>query len=555
MCQQDSRQEAFQLREWTLGQILDHVVSRFPEREAMIYPERNYRQTWREFAALVDRLARGLMAIGIGKGEKVAIWATNVPYWVALQFATARIGAILLTMNTNYRDREIRYQLEQSECENIFLIEGQREYSYLEVIYRLLPELRTMPRGQQGFAELPNMRRVCFLGDQEQEGMYSMPEILELGKSVTDAEYESRKAEVRPWDVVNIQYTSGTTGLPKGAMLTHVGIGLNAYWIGRNMRVTENDKLCLTVPLFHCFGCVLGTLVCANHGAAMVILESFNTTNVLKAVDSERCTILHGVPTMFLAELEHRNFKKYDVSCLRTGVMGGALCPEVLMRRVMNELHIPEITICYGQTEVSPVMTQTDIHDSLPQRCQTVGKAMPGVEVKIIDPASGRELPRGQEGEIVSRGYNTMHGYYNKPEKTALKIDKDGWLHSEDLGTMDEDGYVRVTGRIKDIIIRGGENISPKEIEVCLLDLEGIIDAQVVSVPSRKYGEEVGAFIQLREGATVTEKDVRNHCRGKLAMFKIPRYVHFVDSYPLTASGKIQKFRLREMAAELWPER
>lgn len=548
------RQAQFELREWTLGQILDHTVARFPDREAIVYTDRNYRQTWREFADVVDQFAKGLMALGVQKGEKVAVWATNVPYWVALQFATAKIGAVLLTVNTNYREHELRYLLRQSECENIFLIDSLRDHDYLATLYKLVPELRTHGRGELRCAGLPHLKRVCFLGAEKHRGMYSVPEILAMSVMVDDAAYQARQDSLDPWDEINMQYTSGTTGFPRGVMLTHVGVGLNGYWIGRHQGFTEQDRLCLPVPLFHCYGCVLGVSACVNHGTTMVILESYNPLKVLDAVDSERCTALYGVPTMFLAELEHKLFKRFDVSSLRTGIMAGSVCPEPLMRRVVEDMYMKEITICYGLTEASPVMTQSDIHDPLSLRCETVGCAMPGIEVRVSDPDTCEELPRGQVGEILCRGYNIMKGYYKMPEDTAKAISPEGWLHSGDLGVMDEHGYVRVTGRIKDMIIRGGENVYPREVEEFLLQMDGVLDVQVVAVPSRKYGEEVGAFVIPRPGADLLPEDVRDYCRGKIAWFKIPKYVAVVESFPLTASGKIQKYKLREMAAERWPE-
>ncbi len=548
------RQALFELREKTLGQILDETVARIPDKEAIVYADRNYRQTWREFADTVDLFAKGLMALGVQKGEKVAVWASNVPYWVTLQFATAKIGAILITVNTNYREHELEYLLNQSECENIFIMDSLRDHDYIDTLYTLAPELRYQSRDRLSFARLPHLRRVCFLGVEKHRGMYSVPEILSMSVMTDDAEYQARQDSLDPWDAINMQYTSGTTGFPKGVMLTHVGVGLNGYWIGRNQRFTDEDRVCLPVPLFHCFGCVLGVSACVNHGACMVILEAYNPLHVLAAVDSERCTALYGVPTMFLAELEHKMFKRFDVSSLRTGIMAGSVCPEPLMRRVVEDMYMKDITICYGLTEGSPVMTQSDPDDPLHLRCETVGCAMPGIEVRIGDPETCEELPRGEVGEILCRGYNVMKGYYNMPEETARTISPDGWLHSGDLGTMDEDGYVRVTGRIKDMIIRGGENVYPREIEEFLMGMPGVLDIQVVAVPSRKYGEEVGAFIIVRPDVPVAPEDVRAFCRGKIAWYKIPRYIAVVDGFPLTASGKIQKFKLREMAAERWPE-
>ena len=548
------RQSLFELREKTLGQILDETVARFPDQDALVYADRGYRQTWREFADTVDAFAKGLMALGVSKGEKVAVWATNVPYWVTLQFATAKIGAILITVNTNYREHELRYLLNHSECENIFLIDTLRDHAFVDTLYAIAPELRRQGRSQLRCAALPHLKRVCYLGAEKFRGMYSVPEILGLAVMVSDDDYRARQAEHDPWDVINMQYTSGTTGFPKGVMLTHVGVGLNGYWIGRNMGFTEKDRLCLCVPLFHCFGCVLGVMACVNHGTCMVIVEKFNPLAVLAAVDGERCTALHGVPTMFLAELEHKLFKRFDVSSLRTGIMAGSTCPEPLMRRVVEEMNMKDITICYGLTEGSPVMTQSDVNDPLSLRCETVGCAMPGIEVRVADPETCEELPRGQVGEILCRGYNVMKGYYKMPEETARTISPDGWLHSGDLGIMDEAGYVRVTGRIKDMIIRGGENVYPREVEEFLMGMPDVMDVQVVGVPSRKYGEEVAAFIIPRKGAAIAPEDVRAFCRGQIAWYKIPRHIAVVDAFPLTASGKIQKFRLREMAAERWPE-
>ena len=548
------RQKQFVLREWTLGRVLDETVARYPDNDAVVYVDRDYRQTWREFAATVDDLAKGLMGLGVQRGEKVAVWATNVPYWVALQFATAKIGAILITVNTNYREHEIRYLLTQSECENLFIIDGYRDHDYIQTLYAIAPELRTQARDCFKCAALPHLKRVMFLGSEKHRGMYSVPEITAMSIMTTDEEYAARQAALDPWDVINMQYTSGTTGFPKGVMLTHVGVGLNGYWIGQHQRFTGEDRVCLPVPLFHCFGCVLGVSACVNHGATMVILEGFNPLHMLEAIDSERCTAVYGVPTMFLAALEHKMFKRFDVSSLRTGIMAGSVCPEPLMRRVTEDMFMKEITICYGLTEASPVMTQSDIHDPLDIRCATVGCAMPGIEVKIADPDTCAELPRGEVGEIMCRGYNVMKGYYNLPEATAATVTPDGWLHSGDLGVMDENGYVRVTGRIKDMIIRGGENVYPREVEEFLLGMEGVLDVQVVAVPSFKYGEEVGAFIIPKPGYDIQPEDVRDHCRGKIAWYKVPRYIAVVDGFPLTASGKIQKFKLREMAGQRWPE-
>ena len=547
--------EPFVLREQTLGQVLDATVERFPDNDAIVYADRGYRQTWREFGRTVDELAKGLMGIGIGKGEKVAIWATNVPYWVALQFATAKIGAVLITVNTSYREHEVRYLLTQSECENLFIIDGYRDHDFIQTLYAVAPELRTRSRATMQSATLPHLRRVFFLGLEKQRGMYSIPEVMAMSVMVTEEEYKARQDSLDPWDVVNMQYTSGTTGFPKGVMLTHVGVGLNGYWAGAHQRFSDKDRVCLPVPLFHCFGCVLGVSACVNHGATMVFLEGFSPVQVMEAVDAEKCTALYGVPTMFLAVLEHKLFPRFDFSSLRTGIMAGSVCPEPLMRRVMHELFMKEVTIVYGLTESSPGMTQSDVTDSLETRCSTVGRPMPGVGVRVADPETCAELPPGVVGEVLCRGYNVMKGYYKMPEASREAVTSEGWLHSGDLGVMDERGYLRITGRLKDMIIRGGENIYPREIEEYLMGMDGVRDVQVVGVPSRKYGEEVAAFIIPREGyESVNAEDVRDFCRGKIAWHKIPRHVATLEEFPMTGSGKIQKYKLREAATKLFPE-
>jgi fatty-acyl-CoA synthase len=551
----NERTVASPTRELTLGQTLDHTVAQYPDHPAVILTDRDYRLTWREFSDEVDRIARGLMALGIQPGEKVAVWATNVPHWVALMFATAKIGAVLVTVNTGYKTTEIEYLISQSETENLVIINGFRDTDYVNTIYELVPELREQPRGKLKSARFPFLKRVFFLGPEKHRGMYSMHEVMELSCQVSDEEYQARQATLSCHDVVNMQYTSGTTGFPKGVQLTHFNIGNNGYWIGANQHLGPFDKVCLPVPLFHCFGCVLGVMACVNHGSAMVFVEKYDPVTVMTSIETERCTSVYGVPTMFIAMLDHPLFKKFDFSSLRTGIMAGSPCPVKSMKQCVELMHMKEVTNCYGLTESSPVMTQTryDEPDML-RKCSTIGKAMPGMEVAVINPETGEFCPPGEPGEMCCRGYNSMKGYYKMPEETARCIDAQGWLHSGDIGVMDADGYFAITGRLKDMIIRGGENISPKEIEDFIHHIDGIQDVQVVGVPSKKYGEQPGAFVILQSGAELTAEDIQDYCRGKIAWHKIPKYIHFTDHFPLTTSGKIMKYKLREQSAELWPE-
>jgi fatty-acyl-CoA synthase len=543
------------LKELTLGQILDQTVERYPDNEVLVYVDRDFRLTYREFSVLVDDVAKGLMAQGVKRGEKVAVWATNIPFWVTLQFATAKIGAVLLTVNTNYKRSELDYLLKQSEAENLFIIDGFQDTDYVNTLYDLIPELKTQQRGHLSVPSYPSLKRVCFLGQEKHRGMYSIPEIRALAAMVSDEEYQERQDSLDCHDVVNMQYTSGTTGFPKGVMLTHYNIGNNGFWIGENQRFSEKDRLCLPVPLFHCFGCVLGVLAAVTHGTSMVILEGFDPLLIMASVEQEGCTALYGVPTMFIAVLEHPMFSKFDFSTLRTGIMAGSNCPIHVMKKVIEVMNMKDITICYGLTEASPVMTYTRIDDDLRKRVETVGQALPHIELKVIDIDTGEIVAPGIQGEVCCRGYSVMKGYYNNPQATTDAIDKDGWLHSGDLGVLDDQGYLSITGRHKDMIIRGGENIYPREIEEFLYKMEEIKDVQVAAVPSEKYGEEVGAFVVLKEEATLEESDVRDFCRGKISRYKIPRYVTFVDDYPMTASGKIQKFKLSELSTTIWPDR
>lgn len=533
---------------FTMGQLLEDIAGRYPENDALVYPDRDLRYSYQEFDAVCDRVAKGLLAMGVCKGDHVAIWATNVPEWVVLQFASAKIGAILVTVNTNYKAVELEYVLKQSDSTTLFLVQGFKDTDYVETLYSVVPELRDANPGELQSQHLPFLKNVVFLGDQDFPGMRRWSSIEAMGLGVSDECLAAVKATLGEHEVINMQYTSGTTGFPKGVMLTHYNIVNNGFNIGECMRFTEKDRLCIPVPFFHCFGCVLAVLACVTHGSTMVPVEVFNPEVVLRTIASERCTAVHGVPTMFIAELDHPNFSRYDLSSLRTGIMAGSPCPTEVMKRVIREMYMTEITIAYGQTESSPVITQTRTDDPLELRVATVGRALPDVEVKIVDIENGQTLPPGRQGELCTRGYLVMKGYYKMPEETGRVIDADGWLHTGDLAVMDENGYCKITGRIKNMIIRGGENIYPREIEEFLYTYPKVADVQVYGVPDVKYGEQVMAAIKLKENTTATAEDIVNFCRGSIANYKVPRYVKFVDDFPMTASGKIQKFKLREMA-------
>lgn len=531
----------------TLGQVLQAQAARRPDKEFIVYADRGLRFTYAEFDRRANCLAKGLLAIGMRKGDHLGIWATNVPDWLTLLFATAKIGVVAVTVNTSYRLHELDYLVKQSDIKALCLIDGFRDSDYVAMLNELVPELKSCERGALESARFPRLKSVIFIGPQKHRGMYNTQELLLLGAHTSDQEIPRVAASLACHEVINMQYTSGTTGFPKGVMLTHHNILNNGFHIGERQRFTEADRLCLTVPLFHCFGLVLGVMAVLTHGATLVILESFDPLLALASVQKEGCTAIYGVPTMFIAELNHPMFGMFDLSSLRTGIMAGSPCPMEIMKRVMSDMRCREITIAYGLTEASPVITQTSTDDLIELRVSTVGQQLPGVEARIVNPETNVEAPPGAQGEVVCRGYNVMKGYYQMSEATAQAIDGEGWLHSGDLGTMDANGYFRITGRIKDMIIRGGENISPREIEEFLLPMEGIRDIQVAGIASPKYGEEVGAFVIRKDGAVISEEDVRDFCRGKIARFKVPRYVFFVDAYPMTASGKVQKFKLREM--------
>ncbi|MBE6523972.1 MAG: AMP-binding protein [Thermoplasmata archaeon] len=539
-----------------LGDLLDKCIRNHPDNDAIVYVDRELRLSWREWGVEVDRVAKGLMAMGVEKGEKVAVWATNVPDWITLMFATAKIGAILLTINTNYQSAELDYVLKQSDMETLFLIDGVRDVDYVQTVYELVPELKTQPRENFHSRTYPHLKRVVFLGPTKHRGMYSMNEVKSLAVTISDKEYKERQDTVDVHDVTMMQYTSGTTGFPKGVMLTHFNIANDGYWLGANMNYGPTDRLCINVPLFHCFGCVLGVMACINHGVTMCFCEVFDPIKVMTTIEEEKCTSVYGVPTMFINILNHKLFNKFDFSSLRTGIMAGSPCPISTMEEVVDKMNMKEITIVYGLTEASPGMTQTTYDEpSIEKKCSSVGKKLQGVDTVILDPETYEPCPDGVIGEFCCKGYNVMKGYYKMPEETAKVIDKNGYLHSGDLGYRDSDGYFYVTGRIKDMIIRGGENIYPKEVEDFLYKCPGVKDVQVVGVPSKKYGEQPGAFIVKFPGyEDTTEQDIMDYCRGKIAWYKTPKYVAFVDDFPMNAAGKILKYKLRDMAHELWPD-
>ncbi|MBA2853642.1 fatty-acyl-CoA synthase [Methanococcus maripaludis] len=535
----------------TIGEFFEKQAQKDPDREFLVYPDRNLRFTYKEFDERTDLLAKGLLEIGIKKGDHIGIWARNVPDWLTFMFATAKIGVVLVTVNTAYKSHELAYVMKQSDMKALAIIDSFRDVNYLDILYELVPELKMSQRGKLNSEEFPYLKNVIYVGQEKHRGMYNTNELMLLGKYVSDEKLIEAKKGLNSDDVINMQYTSGTTGFPKGVMLTHKNILNNGYYIGEKQKFTEKDRLCLPVPLFHCFGIVLGVLALLTHGGTLVMLEIFDPLLVLAAIQKEKCTAVYGVPTMFIAEFSHPMFEMFDLSSLRTGIMAGSTCPIEAMKKVMSDMYMREITISYGLTEASPVFTMTSVDDPLEKRVESVGKAMPHCEVKIIDPETGETLAPGNVGEICCRGYNVMKGYYKMPEKTAEVIEKDGWLHSGDLAVEDEDGYYKIVGRIKDMIIRGGENIYPREIEEFLYTMPGINDAQVVGIPDEKYGEIVGAFVIPKEGYEIKEEDVRDFALEKIARYKVPKHVFVVDEFPMTASGKIQKFKLTELAVEL----
>jgi fatty-acyl-CoA synthase len=535
----------------TIGDLFDQTAETYPDHMALISRAQQVRLNYRELQQQVNQCARGLMHLGLQKGERIGIWAPNRAEWCITQFATAKLGAILVNINPAYRVHELEYALNQSGCSALVLAPVFKSSNYVEMLTSLAPELKDCEAGQLQSAKLSNLRTVICLGEEQHPGMYSWDDLMAKGEAVSQEQLDQRQREQEFDDAINIQYTSGTTGFPKGATLSHHNILNNGYFVARLQHFTHQDILCIPVPLYHCFGMVMGNLGCITHGATMVYpSEGFEPLAVLQAVQEEKCTALYGVPTMFIAELEHPDFRTFDLNSLRTGVMAGSPCPVEVMKRVQSEMHMGDIEICYGMTETSPVSTQTKIDAPFDKRVSTVGSIHPHLEIKIVDPATGKVVPLGAPGELCTRGYSVMLGYWNNPEATAAAIDPARWMHTGDLATLDDEGYINIVGRIKDMVIRGGENIFPREIEEFLYTHPKISDVQVIGVPDPKYGEEIVAWVKLKPGEQASEEDIKEFCRGKIAHYKVPRYVKFVDSFPMTVTGKIQKFLMRQQSIQ-----
>ena len=537
----------------TIGDNFDATVARYPDHDGLIVPHQGLRYSYRQLQAGVDECARALMALGIEKGDRVGIWAPNRAEWTITQLATAKIGAILVNINPAYRTSELEYVMRQSGLRMLVCAPRLKSSDYVGMVNELIPELaagaESPPRIDS--AGFPDLQYVVVLDDLPRPGMWTWPALLALAADATPDQLAARQREQEFDDPINIQYTSGTTGFPKGATLSHHNILNNGFFVGEMMRFTDQDRLCIPVPLYHCFGMVMGNLTCVSHGAAMVYpAESFDPLATLQAIEAERCTAVHGVPTMFIAELNHAEFDRFDLSTLRTGIMAGSPCPIEVMRQVNSRMHMGEVEIAYGMTETSPVSFQSRADDPIEKRVSTVGRIMPHLECKIIDPSTGAVVPRDTPGELCTRGYSVMLGYWNNPEATAIAIDPARWMHTGDLATMDAGNYVNIVGRIKDMIIRGGENVYPREIEEFLYTHPAVADVQIIGLPSRAYGEEIMAWVKLKPGAKATQEEIQNFCRGRISHYKIPRYVKFVDNFPMTVTGKIQKFLMRKQAIE-----
>ncbi len=535
----------------TIGDLFDQTVEKYPDHPGLISRQQNIRLTYRDLQNQVNRCAKGLMHLGFQKGQRVGIWSPNRAEWCVTQFATSKIGVILVNINPAYRLHELEYALKQSGCSGMVIAPEFKTSNYTEMLYTLAPELRDCETGKLKAARLPELTAVIRLGSEKMPGMFNWDELMTMGASVSDQELSQKQREQEFDDPINIQYTSGTTGFPKGATLSHHNILNNGYFVARLQNLTYEDRLCIPVPLYHCFGMVMGNLGCVTHGATMIYpSEGFEPLAVLETVQEEKCTALYGVPTMFIAELDHPDFSRFDLTSLRTGVMAGSPCPSEVMKKVISLMHMREVEICYGMTETSPVSTQTRIDAPLDKRVSTVGVIHPHLEIKIVDPNTGQVVPVGKPGELCTRGYSVMLGYWNNPEATAGAIDQARWMHTGDLATMDAEGYINIVGRIKDMIIRGGENVYPREIEEFLYTHPKISDVQVIGLPDPKYGEEIMAWIKVKPGEQVTAEELQAFCKGQIAHYKVPRYFKFVDAFPMTVTGKIQKFQMRQQSTE-----
>ncbi len=540
--------------EKTIGAYFKDAVKKYSTHPFVIYPDRDLIWTYKQFDERTDTLAKALLHIGMKPGDKLGVWARNIPDWLTFMYATAKAGIVMVTMNPVYKSHELDYVLKQSDMQALCIVDAYRDVDYIKTVRELVPESLEQARGHLKTKEYPYLKNLIYMGPEKHRGFYSVPELLLLGSFEDDAILKEAQQQFTNKDVVMMQYTSGTTGFPKGVMLTHRNILNNGFFIGEGQKLTHNDRVCLPVPFFHCFGCVLGVMACLTHRSTMIVVEEFHAGLVLQAIHKERATAVYGVPTMYIAELNHPDFDMFNLTSLRTGIMAGSPCPPETMAEVVKKMHMKEITICYGLTEASPVFTQTSTSDSQEIKCNTIGRRHPAVAVKIINPETGEECGVGEPGELCCKGYNVMKGYYKMPEATANAIDEDGYLHSGDLGILDEQGYYHVVGRTKDMIIRGGENIYPLEVENFFLQMPGVLDIQVVGAPDEKYGEIVVAFIKCRdndEGAALTAESVREYGISKMARYKVPKHVFFVDAFPENAAKKIMKYKLREQAIEL----
>jgi fatty-acyl-CoA synthase len=534
----------------TIGQNFDKAVEEWADREALVVVHQNIRWTYAELGKQVDACAAGLLAMGLVPGDRVGIWSPNNSEWLVTQFATAKAGIILVNINPAYRISELEYALNKVGVKMLIMAATFKTSDYVSMLREIAPELTHSQAGSLSSQRLPDLKSVVLIGGDEVAGTFQFSHIAAAATPQSTDRLEELASQLQFDDHINVQFTSGTTGFPKGATLTHFNILNNGFFVGEAMNLTPEDRLCVPVPLYHCFGMVLGNLACLTHGAAIIYPdEAFEPGSVLKAVEDEKCTGLHGVPTMFIAELEHPDFQNYDLSTLRTGIMAGSPCPVEVMKRVISEMNMDQVTIAYGMTETSPVSFQSSTDDPLERRVSTVGQIMPHVEAKVID-EDGRIVAPGETGEFLTRGYSVMQGYWGDPEQSAKAIDKAGWMHTGDLATIDEEGYGNIVGRVKDMVIRGGENVYPREVEEYLFGIEAIQDVQVFGVPDEKYGEEICAWITLNDGANLTEDGVKDYCKGQIAHYKIPRYVRFVEEFPMTVTGKIQKFIMRDAMIE-----